>query len=49
VHDFYLVQVKEPSDVKSNWEYYNVLEKVSSSDVYAPLADSECPLVKRGH
>ncbi|MBR0816034.1 ABC transporter substrate-binding protein [Bradyrhizobium diazoefficiens] len=49
VHDFYLVQVKEPSDVKSSWEYYNVLEKVSSGDVYAPLGDSECPLVKRGH
>ena len=48
VHDFYLVQVKEPSDVKSNWEYYNVLGKISSDDVYAPLADSECPLVKRG-
>lgn len=49
VHDFYLVQVKEPSDVKSNWEYYNVLGKVPSGDVYAPLADSECPLVKPGH
>jgi branched-chain amino acid transport system substrate-binding protein len=49
VHDFYLVQVKEPSDVKSNWEYYNVLGKIPSGDVYAPLADSECPLVKRGH
>jgi len=49
VHDFYLVQVKNPSEVKSKWEYYNLLEKVPSGDVYAPLADSECPLVKRGH
>jgi branched-chain amino acid transport system substrate-binding protein len=48
VHDFYLVQVKDASDVKANWEYYNVLEKVPSANVYAPLADSECPLVKRG-
>jgi branched-chain amino acid transport system substrate-binding protein len=47
VHDFYLVQVKEPSDVKAPWEYYNVLEKVPSADVYSPLAESECPLVKR--
>ena len=48
VHDFYLVQVKDAPDVKANWEYYNVLEKVPSANVYAPLADSECPLVKRG-
>jgi len=49
VHDFYLVQVKDPSEVKAPWEYYNVLEKVPSADVYAPLADSECPLIKRTH
>lgn len=46
VHDFYLVQVKDPADVKAPWEYYNVLEKVPSAEVYASLADSECPLVK---
>jgi branched-chain amino acid transport system substrate-binding protein len=47
VHDFYLVQVKDPSDVKAPWEYYNVLERVPSGDVYSALADSECPLIKR--
>ena len=47
VHDFYLVQVKDPSDVKAPWEYYNVLEKIPSAEVYSDLADSECPLVKR--
>jgi len=47
VHDFYLVQVKDPSDVKAPWEYYNVLEKIPSGEVYSSLADSECPLVKR--
>ncbi len=46
VHDFYLV-VKDPSDVKAPWEYYNVLEKVPSAEVYSALADSECPLIKR--
>jgi branched-chain amino acid transport system substrate-binding protein len=49
VHDFYLVQVKDASEVKTDWEYYEVLEKIPRGDVYAPLADSECPLVKRGH
>jgi branched-chain amino acid transport system substrate-binding protein len=47
VHDFYLVQVKDPSEVKAPWEYYNVLEKIPSGEVYSPLANSECPLVKR--
>lgn len=49
VHDFYLVQVKDAAAVKSSWEYYDILEKIPSGDVYLPLADSECPLVKRGH
>jgi branched-chain amino acid transport system substrate-binding protein len=43
------VQVKNPSDVKAPWEYYNVLEKVPSDDVYARLAESECPLAKQVH
>ncbi|MBN8986742.1 MAG: ABC transporter substrate-binding protein [Rhizobiales bacterium] len=47
VHDFYLVQVKDPSDVKAPWEYYNVLEKVPGGEVYSSLAESECPLIKR--
>ena len=47
VHDFYLVQVKDPSDVKAPWEYYNVLERVPGGDIYSALADSECPLIKR--
>ena len=47
VHDFYLVQVKDPSDVKAPWEYYTVLERVPSGDIYSALADSECPLINR--
>ncbi|WP_315837618.1 ABC transporter substrate-binding protein [Bradyrhizobium prioriisuperbiae] len=47
IHDFYLVQVKEPSAITALWEYYNVLKTVSSTDAYLPLADSECPLVKK--
>lgn len=45
VHDFYLVQVKEPKELKTPWAYYNVAEKISAKDAYRPLSESECPLV----
>jgi branched-chain amino acid transport system substrate-binding protein len=47
VHDFLLVQVKDPSEVKEPWDYYNVLKTVPSDEAYSPLSDSECPLVKK--
>jgi branched-chain amino acid transport system substrate-binding protein len=49
IHDFYLVQVKTPSELKNPWEYYNVLKTVPSSEAYPPLSESECPLVKAAH
>lgn len=46
VHDFYLVEVKQPGDVKTPWDYYNVVEKIPSEDAFLPLSQSECPLLK---
>ena len=36
VHDFYLVQVKNPSEVKAPWDYYNVLEKFRAARFTLP-------------
>ncbi|EJN09696.1 hypothetical protein PMI42_06555 [Bradyrhizobium sp. YR681] len=47
VHDFYLVQVKDPSEVKAAWEYYNIVKTVPGEEAFSPLAESECPLVKK--
>ncbi|NNM74176.1 ABC transporter substrate-binding protein [Enterovirga aerilata] len=47
VHDFFLVEVKKPADVKTPWGYYDVLARVPAKDVYFPLSESECPLVKK--
>jgi len=47
IHDFYLVQVKEPSEATAPWEYYNIVKTVPSSEAYFPLSESECPLVKK--
>jgi len=46
VHDFYLVEVKNPSEVKAPWDYYNVLETIAADDAFMPLSQSECPLLK---
>jgi branched-chain amino acid transport system substrate-binding protein len=46
VHDFYLVEVKKPSDVKVAWDYYNVLETIPADEAYLPLSQSECPLLR---
>jgi branched-chain amino acid transport system substrate-binding protein len=48
VHDFYLVEVKTPAEVKGPWEYYKVLEKIPASEAYQPLSQSECPLINPG-
>ena len=47
VHDMLLVQVKKPSESKAPWDYYNVLATVPGDQVFLPLAQSECPLVKK--
>ena len=47
VHDMYLVQVKAPGDVKQPWDYYKVLRTVKGEDAFRPLAQSECPLLRK--
>lgn len=47
VHDMYLVQVKSPAEVKGPWDYYQVLRTVKGEDAFRPLAESDCPLVKK--
>jgi branched-chain amino acid transport system substrate-binding protein len=47
VHDFYLMEVKKPSESKRPWDYYNVRAVVPGPEVYPPLSASTCPLVKK--
>lgn len=47
VHDMYLVKVKAPADSKAPWDYLSVLRTVPGDQAFRPLADSECPLVKK--
>jgi branched-chain amino acid transport system substrate-binding protein len=47
VHDMYLFQVKKPSESKKPWDYYTMKQTIPGEQAYKPLAQSECPLVKK--
>jgi branched-chain amino acid transport system substrate-binding protein len=47
VHDMYLVQVKKPEDSKKPWDFYRVLATIPADQAFRPLAESDCPLVKK--
>ena len=46
VHDMYLVQAKTPAESKGEWDLYKVLKTMPGDEVYRPLKDGGCPLVK---
>ena len=43
----YIAQVKTPAESKGPWDLYKILEKVPAEQSFRPLAESECPLVKK--
>lgn len=47
VHDFYLLQVKNPAESKGPWDYYHVRQTIPAADAVLPAARSECPLMKK--
>ena len=47
VHDFYLFEVKKPSESKGRWDYYKLSATVPADQAFQPLEASRCPLVKK--
>lgn len=47
VHDFYLLQVKKPEESKTPWDYYHVRQVIPAAEAVTPVAQSECPLLKK--
>lgn len=47
VHDFYLLQVKKPEESKGEWDLYHVRQVIPASEAVTPVAESECPLLKK--
>ena len=46
VHSMLLLEVKKPEESKYTWDYYKVLAEVPGDQVFRPLSDKACPLVK---
>lgn len=47
LHDMYLFEVKKPAESKGPWDYYKQVAVLKADDAFKPLAESECPLVKK--
>jgi branched-chain amino acid transport system substrate-binding protein len=46
LHDMYLFEVKKPADSKYPWDYYRVVGTIPAAEVWRPLDQGGCPLVK---
>jgi branched-chain amino acid transport system substrate-binding protein len=47
ISDVYLLEVKAPSEMTGDWDYYNVLATIPGDEAYIAAADSGCPLVAK--
>jgi len=47
VRDMFLFQVKTPAESKAPWDYYKLIKVIPGDEAFRPLADSDCPLVKK--
>jgi branched-chain amino acid transport system substrate-binding protein len=47
IHPAYLFEVKKPAESKYPWDYYKLLATIPAAEAFRPLAQSECPLVKK--
>lgn len=43
--DFYLFEVKQPSESKGEWDYLKQIGTIAGADAAPPIQGSECPLV----
>jgi crotonobetainyl-CoA:carnitine CoA-transferase CaiB-like acyl-CoA transferase len=46
VHDMYLFEVKKPAESKGEWDLYKTLATIPGNEVFRPLNEGGCPLVK---
>ena len=46
VHDFYIVEVKKPSESKRPWDYYKPVGEIAGAEAMQPLSETRCPYLK---
>ena len=42
VHDAYLAKVKEPGDVKEDWDYEEIVKTIPAEEAFMPASESSC-------
>ena len=47
IHPVYLFEVKSPAESKYPWDYFKLVATIPADEAFRPLAQSECPLVKK--
>jgi branched-chain amino acid transport system substrate-binding protein len=47
IHPMYLFEVKKPAESKGPWDYYKLRATIPAEQAFRPLAESDCPLVKK--
>ena len=47
VHDMYVYQVKTPAESTGEWDVYKLVQTIPGDKAFRPLAESDCPLVKK--
>lgn len=47
IRDLHYVEVKSPAESKYPWDYYRVIRDIPADQIYRPLSESECPLVRK--
>ena len=46
IHPMYLLQVKTPTESKSEWDVFKVIGTIPADKAFRPLNEGSCPLVK---
>ena len=47
IHPLYLLQVKTPAELKSDWDVFKIVGTISADKAFRPLSEGGCPLVKK--
>lgn len=44
IHDVYLARVKEPSEVKEDWDYEKIVTTIPADQAFRPVEESDCSM-----
>jgi branched-chain amino acid transport system substrate-binding protein len=47
IHPMYLFEVKRPEESKGEWDLYKTVATIPTEEAFRPLAEGNCPLVKK--